>query len=188
MSSASEVNPSVQITQPTPKNEKSSFILDADLQPKISQPTSDGDSSSDDDDLFEDTITEQPLGTPAPTLFKTTTTNDNDDDKTKTSDNNTNSNNDNSNDSNDANNTHNIDHSKEQTSQSSVSSSDDSSSITVSETGSGYQRDNNECTEFCIELAMCFGMFEACCPSDGEGCLTSTATFCGNILFACCKC
>ncbi|CAK7893911.1 hypothetical protein CAAN1_02S08438 [[Candida] anglica] len=68
------------------------------------------------------------------------------------------------------------------------SDSDSTSNQTLSEVGSGYERDNNECAEFCIEFASCFGLFDSCCPSDGEGCLTSTATFCGNILFSCCKC
>ncbi|KAK6464128.1 hypothetical protein DFJ63DRAFT_61065 [Scheffersomyces coipomensis] len=53
---------------------------------------------------------------------------------------------------------------------------------------SGYERESNECTEFCIEFFTCFGLFNACCPANGEGCITTSATFCGNILFACCKC
>lgn len=69
-----------------------------------------------------------------------------------------------------------------------TNSEDSRSSITLSDAGSGYQRDSNECTEFCIEFCSCFGTFDACCPSDGEGCLTSFATFCGNLIFSCCKC
>lgn len=69
------------------------------------------------------------------------------------------------------------------------SSDDDRSSYSgISLTHSGYDRDSNECTEFCTECVTCFGMFSACCPSSGEGCLTSTAVFFGNILFGCCKC
>ncbi|KAK6203490.1 uncharacterized protein RJT21DRAFT_113388 [Scheffersomyces amazonensis] len=63
-----------------------------------------------------------------------------------------------------------------------------SESSSLDDNHSGYERHANECTEFCIELFTCFGLFNACCPANGEGCLTSTATFCGNILFACCKC
>ncbi|KAF6069986.1 hypothetical protein FOB64_002684 [Candida albicans] len=52
---------------------------------------------------------------------------------------------------------------------------------------SGYQRESNECTEFCIECCTCFGVLN-CCPNNGEGCVTNMATFIGNMLFACCKC
>lgn len=62
------------------------------------------------------------------------------------------------------------------------------SSITVSEVGSGYNRDENECTEFCMDFLSCFGLFDTCCPANGEGYLTTAATFCGNILVGCCKC
>lgn len=65
---------------------------------------------------------------------------------------------------------------------------DGRSSFTISEAGSGYQRDTNECTEFCLEFFTCFGLCDACCPSNGEGCVTSVATFCGNLFFSCCKC
>lgn len=69
------------------------------------------------------------------------------------------------------------------------SSDDDRSSLSdFSQAPSGYERETNECTEFCMECVTCFGMFSTCCPSSGEGCLTSTAVFCGNILFGCCKC
>lgn len=64
--------------------------------------------------------------------------------------------------------------------------SDDEES--VSEVGSGFQRDQNECTEFCIEFLSCFGLCETCCPSSGEGFLTTCATICGNVLVGCCKC
>lgn len=56
-----------------------------------------------------------------------------------------------------------------------------------SDGASGYRRDSNECTEFCIDCFLCFGTFDECCPSSGEGCLTTTATLVGNILFVCCK-
>ncbi|ODV65716.1 hypothetical protein HYPBUDRAFT_153890 [Hyphopichia burtonii NRRL Y-1933] len=64
--------------------------------------------------------------------------------------------------------------------------SDDHSSVSYA--NSGYQRDSNDCTEFCIEFMTCFGLLAACCPNDGEGCLTNAATICGNILVGCCKC
>lgn len=57
-----------------------------------------------------------------------------------------------------------------------------------SEQGSGYERDANECTEFCIECISCFGLFNACCPATGEGFLTNVGVFCGTILVGCCKC
>lgn len=59
---------------------------------------------------------------------------------------------------------------------------------TVSETWSAYHRDTNECTEFCQDCLICFGACEACCPSTGEGCLSSTAAFFGNIMVGFCKC
>lgn len=71
---------------------------------------------------------------------------------------------------------------------SSSQSSDDSDFQSVSEVGSGFAREQNECTEFCIELFSCFGLCETCCPSSGEGCLTTCATIFGNILVGCCKC
>ncbi|RLV83240.1 hypothetical protein JA9_003035 [Meyerozyma sp. JA9] len=52
---------------------------------------------------------------------------------------------------------------------------------------SGRLDPENECTEFCVECSACFGLFDSCCPADEEGCLTTAATFCGNILFGCCK-
>lgn len=52
---------------------------------------------------------------------------------------------------------------------------------------SGYDREGNECTEFCIELFTCFGVVD-CYPKSGAGCLTTTATFVGNLVFGCCKC
>lgn len=71
---------------------------------------------------------------------------------------------------------------------SSDSDSRESDDYSLSDVGSGYDRDSNECTEFCIELVSCFGVLDACCPSSGEGFFTTCATFCGNILFSCCKC
>lgn len=65
------------------------------------------------------------------------------------------------------------------------SSMDDVSAF--SDGASGYRRETNECTEFCIDCFLCFGTFDECCPSSGEGCLTTAATFVGNILFGCCK-
>ncbi|CAH6721406.1 hypothetical protein CLIB1444_06S01442 [[Candida] jaroonii] len=62
------------------------------------------------------------------------------------------------------------------------------SSYSISEAGSGYDRDENECTEFCLDFCTCFGLFDNCCPTDSDGCVTSTAVFIGNILFACCRC
>lgn len=62
------------------------------------------------------------------------------------------------------------------------------SSITVSEAGSGFERESNECTEFWLECCSCFGLMETCCPNDGEGCCTSTATFIGTICLSCWKC
>lgn len=62
------------------------------------------------------------------------------------------------------------------------------SSYSMSEAGSGYDRDENECTEFCLDFCTCFGLFDNCCPTDSDGCVTSTAVFIGNILFACCRC
>lgn len=59
---------------------------------------------------------------------------------------------------------------------------------TVSETWSGYHRETNECTEFCQDYFICFGACDACCPSTGEGCLSSTAAFFGNIMVGFCKC
>lgn len=61
------------------------------------------------------------------------------------------------------------------------------SSITVSEVGSGYVNDTNDCTDFCMDFLVCFGLLDTCCPSDGEGYVTTAAAFCGNILFSCCK-
>lgn len=74
------------------------------------------------------------------------------------------------------------------TTNNSHSSSNERSSYTLSELGSGYNREENECTEFCLDFCTCFGLFDNCCPTDGEGCLTTTATFIGNIIFSCCKC
>lgn len=62
------------------------------------------------------------------------------------------------------------------------------SSYTLSEAGSGYDADTNECSEFCLDCWSCFGVFDACCPSDSEGCITSTAVFLGNVCFSCCRC
>ncbi|EAZ63912.1 putative suppressor of mutant AC40 subunit of RNA polymerase I and III (high serine) [Scheffersomyces stipitis CBS 6054] len=67
-------------------------------------------------------------------------------------------------------------------------SSISSSSSDNDDAASGYERESNECTEFCIECCNCFGLFSGCCPNDSEGCITTVATFFGNILFACCKC
>lgn len=62
------------------------------------------------------------------------------------------------------------------------------SSFTLSEAGSGYERDTNECSEFFLDCFSCFGLFDACCPSDSDGCITSCAVFFGNLCFACCRC
>lgn len=64
----------------------------------------------------------------------------------------------------------------------------DVTSVTMSEQGSGYERESNECTECCIDLIGCFGLFDSCCPSTGEGFITNLGVFCGNILVGCCKC
>mmetsp|Transcript_3138 Transcript_3138/g.3062 ORF Transcript_3138/g.3062 Transcript_3138/m.3062 type:complete len:137 (+) Transcript_3138:218-628(+) len=64
----------------------------------------------------------------------------------------------------------------------------DVTSVTMSEQGSGYERESNECTECCIDLIGCFGLFDTCCPSTGEGFITNLGVFCGNILVGCCKC
>lgn len=64
----------------------------------------------------------------------------------------------------------------------------DVSSATISDQGSGYERSSNECTECCIDLIGCFGLFESCCPSTGEGFITNLGVFCGNIMVGCCKC
>lgn len=66
--------------------------------------------------------------------------------------------------------------------------SSDVTSATISEQGSGYERNSNECTECCIDLIGCFGLFDSCCPSTGEGFITNLGVFCGNILVGCCKC
>ena len=47
--------------------------------------------------------------------------------------------------------------------------SSDVTSATISEQGSGYERNSNECTECAIDLIGCFGLFDSCCPSTGEG-------------------
>lgn len=65
---------------------------------------------------------------------------------------------------------------------------DDHTIHTASDAQSGYHRDTNECTEFCQDFVTCFGACDACCPSSGEGCLSSFALFVGNLCFACCKC
>lgn len=62
------------------------------------------------------------------------------------------------------------------------------SSYTLSEVGSGYDQDTNECSEFCLDFCACFGLLDACCPADEEGCVTSCAIFLGNVLFSCCTC
>ncbi|SGZ55064.1 CIC11C00000004534 [Sungouiella intermedia] len=59
---------------------------------------------------------------------------------------------------------------------------------TYSDNESGYQRESNECTEFCMDFFICFGACDACCPASGEGCLSSFAAFVGGLCFACCKC
>lgn len=64
----------------------------------------------------------------------------------------------------------------------------DVTSVTMSEQGSGYERESNECTECCIDLIGCFGLFDSCCPSTGEGFITNLGVFCGNLLVGCCKC
>lgn len=62
------------------------------------------------------------------------------------------------------------------------------SSYTLSEAGSGYDEDTNECSEFCMDCCACFGLLDACCPSDTDGCISSTAIFLGNVCFSCCRC
>lgn len=47
---------------------------------------------------------------------------------------------------------------------------------------SGYERNVNECTEFCIDLITCFGLFDACCPSTGQGFVADVATFFSVVL------
>lgn len=72
-----------------------------------------------------------------------------------------------------------------------VRSSDDDDRHTVetySDDASGYERELNECTEFCLDLFTCFGAFDACCPATGEGCCSSTAAFFGNICVGLFKC
>lgn len=59
---------------------------------------------------------------------------------------------------------------------------------TVEDNESGYHGESNECIDFCQDFFMCFGACSACCPSSGEGCLSSLAAFFGNLCFACCKC
>jgi hypothetical protein len=66
--------------------------------------------------------------------------------------------------------------------------SSDVTSATISEQGSGYERNSNECTECAIDLIGCFGLFDSCCPSTGEGFITNLGVFCGNIIVGCCKC
>lgn len=63
-----------------------------------------------------------------------------------------------------------------------------SSSSSTSYAMSGYERDSNECTEFCIDLIGCFGLFDSCCPSTGEGFVTNVGIFCANIMLKCVKC
>lgn len=60
--------------------------------------------------------------------------------------------------------------------------------FTDSDMESGYHRETNECTDFCEDCVICFGVCDACCPSSGEGCLSTIALFLGNLCFACCKC
>lgn len=59
---------------------------------------------------------------------------------------------------------------------------------TFDDDASGYHRESNECTEFCVDLLTCFGLLGDCCPLTGEGCLTNTGTFIGNLCVGCCKC
>ena len=47
---------------------------------------------------------------------------------------------------------------------------------------SGYESNVNECTEFCIDVITCFGLFDACCPSTGQGFVADVATFCSVVL------
>lgn len=67
-------------------------------------------------------------------------------------------------------------------------SSSHRTSMSVSEQGSGYQRESNECTEFCTDFLTCFGLCDACCPASGEGYLANFATCCGTVLMSCTKC
>ncbi|GEQ72027.1 hypothetical protein JCM33374_g5713 [Metschnikowia sp. JCM 33374] len=68
-------------------------------------------------------------------------------------------------------------------------SQDDRDTIqTYDDDASGYQRETNECSEFCIDLFSCFGACDVCCPSTGEGCLSTTAAFLGGLCVGCLKC
>lgn len=62
------------------------------------------------------------------------------------------------------------------------------SSYTLSEAGSGYDREQNECADFCLDFCSCFGLLEACCPTDSDGCVTTFAICLGNVIFGCCRC
>ncbi|KAI5955286.1 hypothetical protein KGF54_001847 [Candida jiufengensis] len=75
----------------------------------------------------------------------------------------------------------------ENSNSSSSSSSSSGSDFSGHTNRSGYHREGNECTEFCIEFCTCFGVVD-CCPNNGDGCVTSVATFVGNLIFGCCKC
>lgn len=65
------------------------------------------------------------------------------------------------------------------------SHSDSESEMTYS---SGYDSGKyNECGMFCIDCLTCFGALDFCLPNGGEGCLSNTVTFIGNIFLGCCK-
>ena len=65
---------------------------------------------------------------------------------------------------------------------------DDNDDHSLSTIGSGYDRETNECQDFCLELFSCFGLLDDCCPSDGEGCFSNTASFCGTLCISMIKC
>lgn len=70
-----------------------------------------------------------------------------------------------------------------------VSMNEDTLSLsTYNDNESGYKRESNECTEFFVDLFTCFGLLGDCCPLSGEGCLTNTGIFIGNLCVSCCKC
>lgn len=76
---------------------------------------------------------------------------------------------------------------RKNSSEGSSRSSSSESETTISEVGSGYQRETNECTEFCLDLFTCFGICNSICPSSENGCISSCASFFGNFCFSLCK-
>lgn len=59
---------------------------------------------------------------------------------------------------------------------------------TFEDNESGYHRESNECTEFCMDFFMCFGACDSCCPLSGEGFFSGAAAFCGNLCISLRKC